>query len=123
MASPILTLLLDKTYWTARSVISLTLMSVLCNLAGWVWVVFVIQPTSERTLLHYTVQGGVDVIGPGTQAYFVPVIALALLIVNTLLGSLLFKREKFLAHFLLGMALFLQALFFVGAVTISLAAS
>ena len=123
MASPLLILLKDRSYWKSRSVVSLFATGVLLNLAGWAWVLFVIKPTQDAILLHYTVQSGVDKYGSGILSYAIPGIALGILLLNAFLGALLYKHEKFMSYFLLAAALFLQALFFVGVVTVSLASA
>ena len=119
----LLQLLGTKAFWTARSVWVLLLLGACFNAGGWVWVVFVIRPTNQQILLHYTVQSGVDAIGPGTDIYVVPLIAAALLLMNGLCAALLFRFERFLSYCMLVLGLVLQLLFFVGALTVTLANS
>lgn len=119
---PILVRLLgSRLFWTSRVTWTLILLSALANAGLWVWIALVLQPSSQQTVLHYTVQTGVDLIGPETDVWFFPVVAVVLFVVNVLFAALLYRFERFLSYALLAVSFVLQLVFFVGILTVSLA--
>lgn len=76
--------------------------ALLVNFADWGVVAFFIRPVDFPIILHYNVYFGVDVIGAWWQIYFLPLIGLLILSVNTLLGYLFYQqKERIVAHLLL----------------------
>jgi hypothetical protein len=65
-------------------------------------IAFFIRPVDFPIILHYNVYFGVDVIGAWWQVYFLPLIGLVILSVNTVLGYLFYQqKERIVAHLLI----------------------
>ncbi|KKP97579.1 MAG: hypothetical protein UR99_C0009G0011 [Candidatus Moranbacteria bacterium GW2011_GWD2_36_12] len=76
--------------------------ALLVNAANWGAIAYFIRPVDFPIILHYNVYFGVDVIGAWWQMYFLPLIGLAILSVNTVLGYLFYQqKERIVAHLLL----------------------
>lgn len=76
--------------------------ALLVNVTNWGLIGFFIRPVDFPIILHYNVYFGVDVIGAWWQVYFLPLIGLAILIVNTVLGYLFYQqKERIVAHLLI----------------------
>lgn len=76
--------------------------ALLINAANWGLIAFFIRPVDFPIILHYNVYFGVDVIGAWWQVYFLPLIGLAILSVNTVLGYLFYQqKERIVAHLLI----------------------
>jgi len=72
------------------------------NVANWISIVYFIRPVDFPIILHYNIYFGVDVIGSWKQIYFLPVIGLLILSINTTLGYLFYQqKERIAAHLLL----------------------
>ena len=72
------------------------------NGAIWAMIAFFIRPVDFPIILHYNVYFGVDVIGAWWQVYFLPVIGLIVLLVNSTLGYLFYgQKERIVAHLLM----------------------
>lgn len=72
------------------------------NGANWGVIAYFIRPVDFPIILHYNVYFGVDVIGAWWQIYFLPLIGLLILIVNTALGYLFYQqKERTVTHLLL----------------------
>lgn len=76
--------------------------ALLINAINWGLIAFFIRPVDFPIILHYNVYFGVDVIGAWWQVYFLPLIGLAILSVNTVLGYLFYQqKERIVAHLLI----------------------
>lgn len=76
--------------------------ALLLNAANWGLIAYFIRPVDFPIILHYNVYFGVDVIGSWWQVYFLPLIGLLILFVNTTLGYLFYgSRERIVAHLLM----------------------
>jgi hypothetical protein len=75
--------------------------ALLINAANWGSIAYFIRPVDFPIILHYNVYFGVDVIGAWWQLYFLPLIGLAILSVNAVLGYLFYQqKERIVAHLL-----------------------
>ncbi|KKQ53617.1 MAG: hypothetical protein US70_C0001G0021 [Parcubacteria group bacterium GW2011_GWD2_38_11] len=75
--------------------------ALLINALNWGLIAFFIRPVDFPIILHYNVYFGVDVIGAWWQMYFLPLIGLVILSVNTVLGYLFYQqKERIVAHLL-----------------------
>jgi hypothetical protein len=76
-------------------------------------------PTLPPTLpLHYDALGLPDRIGPATQVFLLPLIGLLALGTNTLLGSVLYRREQVASYLLWGGTIVVQVLLWIGTVNL-----
>jgi hypothetical protein len=72
------------------------------NGINWGLIAFFIRPVDFPIILHYNVYFGVDVIGAWWQVYYLPLIGLLILAVNTILGYLFYQqKERIVAHLLM----------------------
>jgi len=83
-------------------------LSLLVNIFVWFWLLWQIGPVSEPIFLHYNILFGVDYIGEWWRVLFLPLIGLIILLVNGILGWILYGKDKFLAQFLNCVSLFCQ---------------
>lgn len=75
--------------------------SLIINALNFGLIAYFIRPVDFPIILHYNVYFGVDVIGSWWQVYFLPLIGLLILSVNTLLGySFYQQKERVIAHLL-----------------------
>jgi hypothetical protein len=83
------------------------LAALLVNATNWGLIAFFIRPVDFPIILHYNVYFGVDVIGSWWQVYFLPLIGLLILSVNTVLGYLFYQQKERIAAHLLILATFI----------------
>jgi hypothetical protein len=77
------------------------------------------QPSLPPFLpLHYNGVGSVDLIGPKSDLYKMPMIGLAVLFADIVLALLLHAREHWAARALLGTGVLVQIILIVGIVNI-----
>lgn len=75
--------------------------ALIINFANWGLIAYFIRPVDFPIILHYNVYFGVDVIGAWWQVYFLPLIGLLILSVNTILAFLFYQqKERIVAHLL-----------------------
>lgn len=90
--------------------------ALMLNVASWIAIVFFLRPVDFPVILHYNVYFGVDVIGPWWQIYFLPIIGLLVLLVNSALGFLFYEQKERIVGHLLMLATFIVQIVVVIAV-------
>ncbi|MBP9732481.1 MAG: hypothetical protein KBD29_03430 [Candidatus Magasanikbacteria bacterium] len=90
-----------KLYFRKIPVVVLMSVGALLNVFSWVWLLLQVPRTAEQVFLHYTILFGVDQIGEPGQVYYVPLMGLALLILNFFGGWVLYRRGWFYSYTLL----------------------
>jgi len=90
-------------------------LSLFLNLAVWIWLLWQIKPIAEPIFLHYNILFGVDLVGPWWKVLYLPIIGCVILLVNAILGWLLFGRDKFIAQFLNAVTVLCQMFLFIAA--------
>lgn len=76
--------------------------ALILNAVNWGLIAFFIRPVDFPIVLHYNVYFGVDVIGAWWQVYYLPLIGLMILFINTVLGYVFYKqKERIVAHLLM----------------------
>jgi hypothetical protein len=101
-------------YWTDPVIFFSLALAVLGNLAMWVAVWWIVEPTDRPVILHYNVYFGVDAIGDWRNIYIMPALALAILLVNLVLSRFFFYKERLVSHLFAVMAFLAQLLMIVG---------
>ncbi len=86
----------------------------LLNIIHWILLLIKIKPSSTNILLHYNVVYGSDLISKSWYVYWIPLLALILLLLNFFVSSLFYKKEK-LASYFLSMATIAVQLIFLSA--------
>lgn len=79
-------------------------------LNGILWVVVVARafPQAGTVNLHYNIYFGIDLLGPWWHWFFLPVAGSIIVVVNTFLAVVLFKRERLASIFLVGASVLAQ---------------
>jgi len=67
--------------------------SAIANAVLWYITIFIF-PKQETTVLHYSVDLGIDFIGTGQQIYLLPIIGLAALVGNGLIGLAIRRADS-----------------------------
>ena len=78
------------------------------NIVSFGWLAYYIKPQEEQIFLHYNALFGVDLIGPWYKIYYLPTAGLLIIVVNTILGWILFRRSKSIGYIAGGISVFLQ---------------
>lgn len=90
-----------KLYIKHPPIAGFLLASAILNAAAWLWLAIEIHPRADYFFLHYNILFGVDEVGVWWQILYVPLTGLLILTVNTLIGWLVFARDKYISYFLL----------------------
>ncbi|MEK7065198.1 MAG: hypothetical protein AAB963_02020 [Patescibacteria group bacterium] len=104
-----------KLYFKNWPIFITTVVALCLNIAAWIWLLIEIRPQTEPVFLHYNILFGVDYVGEWWQVLYLPISGLVIIIVNAVMGWLLFSRDKFLAQILNGISLFCQLFLFIAA--------
>lgn len=72
-------------------------LSLLLNIATWIWVIAKIKPQADPIFLHYNILFGVDYIGDWWRVYGLGATGSLILFINFLLGWFLFAQDKFIS--------------------------
>jgi hypothetical protein len=78
-------------------------LAVLTNAANWYFAYLISSNiTAERTILHYNVDFGINLIGSENQLYIIPLIGLLVFLVNFFILPLYYNQKeiKFLSYYL-----------------------
>jgi len=97
-----------KLYFKNWPIFITTVVSLCMNVATWVWLLIEIRPQTDPVFLHYNILFGVDYVGEWWQVLYLPISGLVIIVVNAVMGWLLFGRDKFLARILNSISLFCQ---------------
>lgn len=71
------------------------------NLASWFYLGLGIKTTVESVFLHYTINFGVDLAGPWSEIFFLPILGLFLAILNFSLAYFLYAGSRNLSRLIL----------------------
>lgn len=70
--------------------------------------------------LHYNVHSGVDLFGPWQRIFTPVIISASILITNSIIAIILWKKEKVLSYFLIAVAMLVQVFLFVSMIFVVL---
>src|SRR6185436_9089344 len=87
----------NKSFVSDRINFSSLSIAALLNIIHWVILYSKIKPSQSNLLLHYNVIYGADQIGKSIYLYWIPLLALILLIFNIILSISFYQREKLAA--------------------------
>ncbi len=90
------------------------------SLALMYWKLFPSAMDQFTVPLHYNVHSGVDRIGSWQQLFTVPVVGLAIMIINLVGAAIAWKRQKVLSYFLLATTAVCEIFVFLAVVFIVL---
>lgn len=106
-------------YFKRTIVIWLVILSLAINLSEWIILKIFVQPVDFPIILHYNVYFGVDMVGNHKSVFLIPLIGLALFLVNFLLSLYFYRSKERIASYLLLMtALMIQLSLLVAALSI-----
>ena len=89
-----------RSYWKNEIIMSIFALSCLVNISLWAFL-FKNQKSSELpVILHYNLFFGVDYLGSYNEIYLIPAVGVIIIITNTILGCLLYKKERLASYFL-----------------------
>ena len=94
--------------------------SLALNLFTWGWLLFYIRPQDEPVFLHYTVLFGVDFTGDWYQVFLVPLGGLFVLLINMILGWMLFHKDDFAGYVLNAVSFLTQIILLVTSILLVL---
>jgi len=101
-------IIIAKPYWKDKQIMTMLSFSIFLNIFIWI---FLIQNQKENThpiILHYNLFFGVDCLGNYEKIYLIPLSGLVIIIVNSILGHLLYLKEKLAAYFLVFIIFIIQ---------------
>jgi len=107
-------------YWRDRIVLAVLLLSLAINVALWVFLKIFIKPGPVPLTLHYTIYFGPDLLGEAWQVFTLPLVGLAIILLDTILGNFIYYRDKFSAYFLIAVLPIVQAFLWIGAISLVL---
>jgi hypothetical protein len=108
----------DWPLWRDRLAHGLTLAGFVLCAALFAFAAIRFPDLPARLPLHYTIDGLPDRFGPATQSFILPFIGLLALLGNTLLGGLIYRRERMASYVLWGGTIFVQLLLWVGTINL-----
>ncbi len=83
-------------------------LALILNIANWSWLLWEIRPREESVFLHYNILFGVDLVGEWWKVLYLPMVGLLIILINVILGWILFGKDKFFAHTLNFISIFCQ---------------
>ena len=101
-------IIIAKPYWKDKQIMAVLFLSVLLNIFIWI---FLIQNQKENVypiILHYNLFFGVDYLGNYEKVFLIPLSGLIIIIVNSVLGHLLYLKEKLAVYFLIFIVFIIQ---------------
>jgi hypothetical protein len=108
--------LFDWDLWRDRLARGLVTLGVSLCVTLFAFVCFRYPDLPARLPLHYSIEGLADRLGPASQAFILPLIGLMALLANSVLGGLIYRRERMASYVLWGGTILVQALLWVGAI-------
>ncbi len=93
----------------------------LCTTLLPVWRLFPIGLQNKLAIpLHYNIYSGIDLFGPWWYIFMIPVIGLAIFVLNLVLAIGIWRREQVLSYFYLGVSAGSQLILFMAMVFVVL---
>jgi hypothetical protein len=89
-----------RPYWKDKQIMAILFLSVLSNIFIWIFLIQNQKGNSHPIILHYNLFFGVDYLGDYEKIYLIPLSGLIIIIVNSILGHLLYLKEKLASYFL-----------------------
>ena len=74
--------------------------SFFANVVNWGMLTYFIRPVDFPIILHYNVYFGVDILGSWWESYFLPLVGVLFLAINSILGYFFYQRKERIATYL-----------------------
>lgn len=97
-----------RPYWKDKQIMIIFFLSALLNIFTWIFLFYSQKENNHPIILHYNLFFGVDYLGNYEKIYLIPLAGLAIIIVNSILGHLLYLREKLASYFLIFIVFIIQ---------------
>ncbi|MBI4498800.1 MAG: hypothetical protein HY689_12980 [Chloroflexi bacterium] len=110
---------LDLPLWHDRIVHGLLALGLVANAALFAYLCYAFPSLPELLPLRFTAEGVVEQIGLRSYVLMLPAVSLAVLVVNAVLGAILYARERIGTYLCLGAAVLVQGLVGVAIVRIA----
>lgn len=92
--------------------------TIIVNLTAWILVLFFLEQGKINIILHYNVIFGVDFKGSSEQVFIIPLIGLVIFFLNSIITTLVYKKETIIAYLLLSTSLVCQIFSIIAIVAI-----
>ena len=93
-------IIVAKPYWKDKQITAILFSSILLNIFIWIFLIQNQKENSHPIILHYNLFFGVDYLSNYEKIYLIPLSGLIIIIVNSVLGHLLYLKEKLASYFL-----------------------
>jgi hypothetical protein len=80
------------------------------NLAIWFFLYWRVTPQVEPIFLKYNIYFGPTLIGQWWQIFFLPILGLAIILINTILSAIVLKKQRISSYFFVFASSFSQIL-------------
>jgi hypothetical protein len=101
-------IIVAKPYWKDKQIMSILFLSALLNIFIWIFLLQNQKENAHPVILHYNLFFGVDYLGDYKNIYLIPLSGLIIIIVNSILGHLLYLKEKLASYFLVFIIFIIQ---------------
>lgn len=100
--------LISNPYWKDKNIVFLSVFGLLVNICLWIFLVNNKIESDYPIILHYNLFFGVDYLGNYEKIYLIPLTGLIIIFINSILGHILYAKEKLVAYFLIFNMLIIQ---------------
>ncbi len=101
-------IIIARPYWKDKQIMTIFSLSVLLNIIIWIFLIQNQKENSHPIILHYNLFFGVDHLGNYEKIYLIPIAGLIVIIINSILGHLLYLKEKLAVYFLIFIVFIIQ---------------
>lgn len=101
-------IIVARPYWKDKQIMTIFSLSVLLNIIIWIFLIQNQKENSHPIILHYNLFFGVDHLGNYEKIYLIPIAGLIVIIINSILGHLLYLKEKLAVYFLIFIVFIIQ---------------
>ncbi len=107
-----------KLYFKQPAIFVMAILSLLANAFVWFWLLYKIGPQQDPIFLHYNILFGVDLIGEWWRIVYLPITGFFILVVNFILGWVLFHKDRLIAYILNAISLICQVFLLIATLLI-----
>jgi len=93
-------IIIARPYWKDKQIMTVLFLSILLNIFIWIFLIQNQKESNYPIILHYNLFFGVDYLGNYEKIYLIPLSGFFIIVINSILGHLLYLKEKLAAYFL-----------------------
>ena len=105
-----------KIYFRNRYNLLILILALLGNLFCWLWLGLKINAKLDIVFLHYNILFGVDYIDSWGKVFYLPLLGLALIVINTFLAWWLWSKDKLISIILHSITILCQLFLIIAAI-------